>query len=294
MESPRLPRSGRSSEHAPPAFQFYPADWATGRVAEMSLEERGAYITLLCHAWTAGSIPADTEALARILGVGVEAIQRLLPSIRRCWQPAADQRLIQVRLERERELLVAYRNRRSATSSAGGLARVEKAVRSPNGRLLPARPGDAAGDADQPDVQPENQQQPASASTSTVKATPPARGARGGSRGRAAPWKPKHQETDALAEYLGDCIAAWKPDARIETASVTSRREIDRLLLADGRDPKRVKALSWWLFRGGPDGYDPGPGSTFDWRPNVASGGSLRKAYDKLDTLMKKTHGGRP
>jgi uncharacterized protein YdaU (DUF1376 family) len=54
-----------------PAFQFYPQDYlSSARVAEMSLEEEGAYIRLLCYCWTTGSIPADPERCARLIGKG--------------------------------------------------------------------------------------------------------------------------------------------------------------------------------------------------------------------------------
>jgi len=51
----------------PPAFQFYPQDYlASTRVAEMTLEEEGVYIRLLCYCWSAGSIPKDPERCAKL------------------------------------------------------------------------------------------------------------------------------------------------------------------------------------------------------------------------------------
>lgn len=53
-----------------PSFQFYPADFIADRsVRAMSLEARGAYITLLCVAWDsdeAGVLPDDDEFLAAV------------------------------------------------------------------------------------------------------------------------------------------------------------------------------------------------------------------------------------
>jgi len=55
----------------PPAFQFYPSDWlGSQRVSLMSLEEEGAYIRLLSYCWQHGSIPADPEQIARLIGKG--------------------------------------------------------------------------------------------------------------------------------------------------------------------------------------------------------------------------------
>ena len=52
----------------PPSFQFYPADFLSdGSVRAMTLEARGAYITLLCAAWdseTPGVLPDDDAYLA--------------------------------------------------------------------------------------------------------------------------------------------------------------------------------------------------------------------------------------
>jgi len=54
-----------------PAFQFYAAEWlADENVRLMTLEETGAYIDALAICWREGSIPADPERLARLIGKG--------------------------------------------------------------------------------------------------------------------------------------------------------------------------------------------------------------------------------
>lgn len=51
-----------------PSFQFYPGDFLSDHnVIGMSMEERGAYITLLCICWDQGHLPNDEKALARYL-----------------------------------------------------------------------------------------------------------------------------------------------------------------------------------------------------------------------------------
>jgi len=52
----------------PPAFQFYADDFLAG-TAEMTAEEVGAYIRLLCHQWTKGGIPNDESRVARMAGI---------------------------------------------------------------------------------------------------------------------------------------------------------------------------------------------------------------------------------
>lgn len=50
-----------------PAFQLYASDFLAG-TQEMSQEEVGAYIRLLCHQWTRGSIPSDPSKQERLAG----------------------------------------------------------------------------------------------------------------------------------------------------------------------------------------------------------------------------------
>ena len=100
-----------------PAFQFYPQDYlASARVAEMTLEEEGVYIRLLCYCWSSGSIPADPERCARLAGKGcsVETATVVQRSFNE--HPTDTQRLVHDRLEIERE---NQRIRREQASSAG-------------------------------------------------------------------------------------------------------------------------------------------------------------------------------
>lgn len=50
-----------------PWFDFFPERFIAG-TAIMDLSERGAYITLLCHQWLAGSLPDDKRLLSRLAG----------------------------------------------------------------------------------------------------------------------------------------------------------------------------------------------------------------------------------
>lgn len=57
-----------------PSFQFYPRELLTSRaVLTMSLDARGAYLLLLCHAWLSeepGTLPNDDSLLATLSGAG--------------------------------------------------------------------------------------------------------------------------------------------------------------------------------------------------------------------------------
>ena len=51
----------------------------------------------------------------------------------------------------------------------------------------------------------------------------------------------------------------------------------------DKRDPAKVRAVLDWLFGGG---YEPDDPAKFDWRPNVLSGHSLRRQFDRLEVAL--------
>lgn len=109
-----------------PYFSFYPAETlADERFSSWTLDERGAWVTLLLHAWVNGSIPGDLGALARILHVDATAMRAL-------WEGIGDRfevmdhlpegRLSSPRLEREREEALA----RARAGKKGAKARWDK------------------------------------------------------------------------------------------------------------------------------------------------------------------------
>lgn len=103
-----------------PAFQFYPKDFLMdGNVAGMSLQERGAYITLLCICWQEQSLPNDQGRLARMVGVPLPVFRRLWPALVPCFQITAG-RLTHKRLEIERQKQDAFRRRQRENGAKGG------------------------------------------------------------------------------------------------------------------------------------------------------------------------------
>ncbi len=56
----------------PPAFQFYASDFIASTV-DMSPDEVGAYIRLLCFQWEHGSVPNDLVEIRRIVGAPNDA-----------------------------------------------------------------------------------------------------------------------------------------------------------------------------------------------------------------------------
>jgi len=88
-----------------------------GNVAAMSLQERGAYITLLCICWQEKSLPAAPRRLANIVGLPAAAFQRIWPNISGCFVQQGD-RLLHPRLEKEREKQQRFSRRQSDAADA--------------------------------------------------------------------------------------------------------------------------------------------------------------------------------
>lgn len=105
-----------------PAFQFYPNDFLSDRnVVVMSMQERGVYITLICHAWQS-PLPSDVAQLARICGVPLSSFRKLWPALSICFREQ-DGFLVHPRLERERAKQAEYRTERSESGRRGASKR---------------------------------------------------------------------------------------------------------------------------------------------------------------------------
>lgn len=91
----------------PPAFQFY-ADDFIGGTCDLSAEEVGTYIRLLCYQWTHDSLPIAPLKVNRIAGAKVSAdVMAKFPNGKNA------------RLETVRENLNKYRENRKNSGKAG-------------------------------------------------------------------------------------------------------------------------------------------------------------------------------
>lgn len=107
-----------------PAFQWYPKDFETDEVAAcMSLSERGVYITLLGYCWLEGSIPDDASKLARLCRCSESELRRAWPAVSQKFTPREDGRLLNSRLEKERESQREHSDRRKNASAIGNRKR---------------------------------------------------------------------------------------------------------------------------------------------------------------------------
>ena len=78
-----------------------------GNVVEMSLQERGAYITLLCLCWLEQQLPLELPRLAHRVGVSTKAFTKLWPAVGVCFTEV-DGHLIHKRLDKERVKQAAF------------------------------------------------------------------------------------------------------------------------------------------------------------------------------------------
>jgi uncharacterized protein YdaU (DUF1376 family) len=106
-----------------PAFQLYADDFLSG-TSEMTAEEVGAYIRLLCHQWTKGGLPNDPERLVRMAGLmgspmGSPSSGYVVAKFSLC----ADGMLRNARLERIREERESFIQKQSESGKSGALKR---------------------------------------------------------------------------------------------------------------------------------------------------------------------------
>lgn len=122
LACPRDRQAGLAVTKAP-AFQFYAADFlADFNVQMMTLEQVGAYIKLLCHAWTEGGLPNDQKRLARLVGCTPNRFKKIWEGVSPCWQER-DGKLIQKRMEEVRDGLNEHRAKQAQRGRAGAKAR---------------------------------------------------------------------------------------------------------------------------------------------------------------------------
>lgn len=92
---------------ATPAFQFYPADFLVG-TAEMTADEVGGYIRLLCYQWTKGELPNSDKKLMQLSGV--YTIPEL-NTIKSKFEVRNNGTIVNLKMEKVRDEQVEYREK---------------------------------------------------------------------------------------------------------------------------------------------------------------------------------------
>jgi uncharacterized protein YdaU (DUF1376 family) len=119
MTAPSVP------ERQSPAFSFYPTDFLVG-TATFSLEERGAYITLLSYQWDHGGVPDDGTERARLLNCSLKRAEALWDRTRTKFDQGSDGAWRNPRLETERAKQAYRRAALAANGSKGGRPKNQK------------------------------------------------------------------------------------------------------------------------------------------------------------------------
>lgn len=104
-----------------PAVQFYFGDFLND-TADMTLEERGAYITLLGYAWINVGIPLEEKKIRRILGISPHKFSKIWPELLPKFFAMPDG-YMNPRMEEERAKQIAYRAKQAESGRKGGLAK---------------------------------------------------------------------------------------------------------------------------------------------------------------------------
>lgn len=112
---------------SPPAFMFYPDDFASdGKVESMTTEGVGCYILLLCKAWRENppaTLPNDDRLLARWARVSDQRWTDLRVEVLSTFDTCDDGRLVQKRLRREYDKQASKRRQHSKSGKLGAASR---------------------------------------------------------------------------------------------------------------------------------------------------------------------------
>lgn len=110
-----------------PAFQFYPQDFLVG-TADLTAEEVGGYIRLLCYQWAKGSIPNDVTKLMQMSGI---SSSNSLANVQLKFRLCDDGTLRNDRMELVRKYQEDYRLKRSECGKKGGNPQFQKGKHNP-------------------------------------------------------------------------------------------------------------------------------------------------------------------
>lgn len=101
-----------------PSFQFYADDFLAG-TCDMSMEEVGAYIRLLCAQWSKQKLRDDAQILMRIMGATPQEFDRIWPVLSPKFGMRIEDGIGNPRLEAVRDVQLT----RSKNGSKGGKAK---------------------------------------------------------------------------------------------------------------------------------------------------------------------------
>lgn len=114
-------------QESSPAFQLYVKEWRSSRaVMRMSFAERGMYLEMLLEQWENLSLPDDPAAVAELIGGKTPEWVKAWPLLRRNFAANEDDRIVNLRLEKERIKQRSRSKRQSDKGRSGADARWHK------------------------------------------------------------------------------------------------------------------------------------------------------------------------
>lgn len=160
--------------------------------ADMSVEEFGAYVRLLCHCWTRGPMPIDDKVICRIAACRLQVWRAVCSRFSPCLRDDGTPGLSQTRLEAERFKRQRFADERSASGRKGAVSKWR---------------GSANGSANGSTMACHNHNQNR---TSNVVSTPSAREASPAPQGAGLPRLSIEDEDEDAAERNRAFIAAYR------------------------------------------------------------------------------------
>lgn len=98
-------------------------DDLVGSCADMSAEEFGGYVRLLCHLWTRGPLPVNEQVICRIAGIKPAVWRRISGRFSPVQREDGLTGLSQTRLEAERLKRLTHQSNKSESGRRGATAR---------------------------------------------------------------------------------------------------------------------------------------------------------------------------
>lgn len=252
----------------PPAFQFYPRQFAGDDcVMGMDLEAIGAHILLMCAAASSPErcrIHADEYAIRmRLRNPSDDDWQRIKKQLLSgAWKVSEDgQWWIQTGLQRTLKKQEEFSDKQRDRANAGWSSRDAKSVPDVCGTHAAAMPDGCSSSS--------------SSSSNQNITSEPCRSKSDSTRRKSS--LPPTAEAQRLAERLRGHILRNNPGAKVTESQVQKwAREVDRMVRLDGRKHAQIAEL-----------IDFSQNDDF-WFANILSMGKLREQFDQLTNHRKR------
>lgn len=250
---------------ASPAFQLYPADFLVG-TADMTPEEVGVFIRLLCYQWSKEGLPDNDGKLAALAGCHGNAIASVRHKFRMC----EDGKLRNDRMEKVRSEQTEYRAKQAQNATKGW----EK-------RRLAMPPHDSGSPLAMPDPLPKGCSISSPSPSSVPSTTPPPSDPPNPPTPRKRKTKSEHsaEQMEGFAEFW---TAYPKKKSRANAEDAWAKRGCAKLLAAILAKVTEGRISSDWTRDGGK--WIPYPASWLNakgWEDDFYSsltGAAARKA----------------